>query len=667
MDRLSIESKLQESGLDWLAEQFAGLTTELPTILPSAWAEEKRYLSAVTSSMPGLYSYDVTPYLKEIIDCLSPYSSVHYVDFMKGVQIGGTSGVEENYIGYVIEHIKNMAVMYMTADAQLAKLRIEQFILPMIEDSGLSHLIRSNDTSNARKTGRTHKLVEWMGGGFLLPIGAQNPNRMRSVPIPILLIDECDAMKDNVGKNGDPITLAEARTSTFPTRKVMTVSTPLVAGHSKIHQRFLQGDQSKFYVPCPKCGAMQELRWSGVTDDGVVFGITWGYDDDGALDETSVRYVCKECSHEMRNEDKSSMLRKGVWTPTAKPLSKDRRSFHISALYSPPGMFSWADCVKVWLEAWDTTANKVKDVDKLQVFYNNILGVPFEVLGQKLTLAAVSSHRRREYARAMVPNTFARQYAGGEIHILTCAVDIQEKFMSVTVYGWTRNRAAFCIDNFRIKSDSDLGCSDIHDSSWGELQEFIEGQVYKSDDGKSYPIELTLIDSGYTASTVYEFVYRFRMQEHLVYPVKGEWAGVHSIGKKEWAPLNTNVGLPGYLIRTDYYKDRWGSKLRADWDRETVQTPWTYNVYFDITEKELKELTAETKVEIIDEKTGKSRGHQWKRASSQVRNEMWDTLCYNTAALEIFASNWCTANNIEVLSWDLFFSGTEGAFWYDGN
>jgi phage terminase large subunit GpA-like protein len=47
-------------------------------------------LSQRASSEPGRWRTERTPYLREIMDCLSPASPVQRVALMKGAQIGGT-------------------------------------------------------------------------------------------------------------------------------------------------------------------------------------------------------------------------------------------------------------------------------------------------------------------------------------------------------------------------------------------------------------------------------------------------------------------------------------------------------------------------------------------------------------------------------------------------
>src|SRR5690606_15455120 len=131
--------------------------------------------------MPGYYRFEATPYLREIVDCLSVDSPIREVSLMKGVQIGATVGILENAIGYCIDFVRTAPVMLVTADAELAQLRLGSYIIPMLQSSELDHLIKSSDERNNRKTGRTDKKIEWVGGGFLVPFGAQNANKLRSI------------------------------------------------------------------------------------------------------------------------------------------------------------------------------------------------------------------------------------------------------------------------------------------------------------------------------------------------------------------------------------------------------------------------------------------------------------------------------------------------------
>ncbi|WCR54391.1 MAG: hypothetical protein PG981_001413 [Wolbachia endosymbiont of Ctenocephalides orientis wCori] len=60
---------------------YAGLKPD-PLLKVSEWANEYRVLSQTASSKPGRWRTDRTPYLKEIMDSLSPSSKIEKVVFI---------------------------------------------------------------------------------------------------------------------------------------------------------------------------------------------------------------------------------------------------------------------------------------------------------------------------------------------------------------------------------------------------------------------------------------------------------------------------------------------------------------------------------------------------------------------------------------------------------
>lgn len=639
--------------LSFLRRRLATLTTETHELLPSEWSEKKRYLPASSSSMPGYYRFDVSPYMREIIDCMSPESQVRHVTIMKGVQIGATT-LLENTIGYYIDQVKTAPMMLVTADAELAKLRIESFVVPMLKHSGLDHLVKSQDEQNPRKTGRTDKKYEWEGGGFLVPLGAVNANKLRSIPIQVLLRDEIDGWADNVGKDGDPVKLSADRTASYEaSRKIFDCSTPLIKGQSKISRLFEAGDQRYYHVRCLHCEHPQVLRWRRTDKEtGVVTGIVWESDDDGRLVEGSVRYLCERCGHPHHNNEKTKLFAESnaEWVATAAPETPHHRSYHLSALYSPVGMQTWDACVQKWLEAWDEPNNRARDNNQLQVFYNNVLGEPFEIRGTKLRFEVVSAHRRHAYRYGEVPNRWLLEACGSPVLIATCAVDVHIDNLAVAVIGWCRGRRAVLLNYWRFEGDTERI---DNPKTWGRLREVIEAQEYVADNGTRYRVQLTLVDCGYLTDTVYRFCERY---ESGVFPVRGRESPPRNAPIKEFWKYTTEGGMLAWAASVDMYKDRWSAALRRSWDGQSQQPEGYFNAPIDATDEQLKELTVETRREKIDKSTNRRLGFEWHRPSG-ANNELWDLLIYNNVALDIIAYDVCLQQmQLESIDWDVFWS-----------
>ena len=536
----------------------------------------------------------------------------------------------------------------------------------MLQHSDLEHLIESDDETNTRKTGKTDKRMSWQGGGYLVPFGAQNANKLRSLSIQCLLCDEDDGWPLTVGRDGDPHALVKGRTSAYEqSRKILNGSTPTIKGISKIEPLFLRGDQRYYYVNCLECGHSQRLRWRRVDKKtGVVSGMVWDLDDAGLLVSGSVKYLCEHCGHAHSNDDKTRLLdpdNGAEWRPTAKPVAPHVRSYHLSALYSPVGMATWEEGVRAWLEAWDPINNRIKDNDKLQVFYNNWLGETFEIKGDKLTFEQISPHRRNGLLRGRINNNFAIENMGSKILFVCCVVDVQRDWLAVGVFGFTRGGRSMLVDYHKWEGD----CTDAKDAdTWEKLHDFIEVQEYKANDGQRYRIAITAIDSGYLADHVYGFCAEYTSG---VIAIKGRDGEAKNSHMKHFAEMkNMTNGVQAYTISVDAYKDRLYSALKHDWPGNRMQPERHFNAPIDITDDELKELTVETKRKKINKQTGKLEGFYWHRPSHS-RNELWDLMVYAYFVLDLLAHNICPPdekNGEYLVNWDDFYDmcESEGLF-----
>lgn len=652
------DPKFFSASATWAADEIDEMTDTVRSVTPSDYAEEIRYLPASVTPFPGPFDYSINPFMREIVDCFDVNSPVREVSLMKGVQVTYTVTLE-NGILYVVGQVKNAPAMLVTADAELAQLRLETYILPMLNLSGLGGKIQSSDEDNPRKTGKTKKQISWEGGGFLLPYGANNANKMRQSSIRFMLKDELDGWPQVVGRDGDPDKLTDDRCAAYwEQRKIFRGSTPLTAP-SKIYMQYKRGDQRKYMVRCISCGFPQELIWQEVNKEtGQAYGMHWETDG-GILVPESVRYLCKNCGHPHQEHDKKKLFAEeegAHWKPTAKPVEPGIRSYHLPAMYSPVGMQPWSKSVVSWLEAWDTEANKVKDVGKLQVFYNNVLGIPFEVMGSKIRFTAVSAHRRAVYRLGQVPNLYAARYSGSKILFLLCLVDVHKSNLAVSVIGFTRDAQCYVVNYWRFERAKDSeDCTELGHPVWGQLREVIEEKRYTADDGTEYRIALTFIDAGYANDTVTSFC-----SEYVggVYAILGRDRPAKSQSIKEFAEFKTQAGAVGYRITVDHYKDRLAPVLRREWSEDAgLQRPYHFNAPVDITDKQLKELTKETRRE---KRNDKGEVHyEWHRPGN-APNELWDLLVYAHAGVEIFAHTITIKEfELETIDWPQFWDFVE--------
>ena len=114
---------------------------------------------------------------------------------------------------------------------------------------------RSKDSSNT-------VLSKQFPGGNINIVGSNSAAGLASRPIRILLCDEVDRYEASAGTEGDPISLATKRTTTFWNRKIFITSTPTIKGISRIEKAFEDSDQRHYHVPCPHCTEYQTVSYT---------------------------------------------------------------------------------------------------------------------------------------------------------------------------------------------------------------------------------------------------------------------------------------------------------------------------------------------------------------------------------------------------------------------
>lgn len=561
----------------------AGLKPD-PLLNISEWADKYRVLSQKASAEPGKWRTSRTPYLKEIMDCLSPYSGIERVVFMKGAQIGGTE-VGNNFLGYIV-HLSPGPVMLVmpTVDGakRTSKTRIDPMFAAIPELKGVISDRRSKDASNTT-------LMKEFQGGVLVLTGANSAIGLRSMPVRYIFLDEIDAYKGDVEGEGDPVNLAIKRTSTFNRRKIFMVSTPTIQSVSRIEYEYEQSDQRHYMVPCPYCNKRQSLKWKQ---------IHWENNDP----QTAV-YICEHCGGIIEEHLKTWMLENGVWKKS-NPSSKIA-GFHLSSLYSPVGWFSWADAVKQFLDA------KNKD-NLLKVWVNTVLGETWLEKGEAPEWQILFD-KREDYQQELVPS-------GGLF--LTAGADVQKDRIECEVVAWGRNRESWSVGYFIINGDT------AREDVWNELTDFSQ-RYFEHSSGAMLPISRFAIDSGFATQQVYNWVRKQPL--NFAMAVKGTDSGVTPLGLPTKVDLNINGkklrrGAKVWTVGTSILKSELYQFLRLT-QNENESFPAGYCHFPKYDSEYFKQLTAEQLV------TKVVRGYQkreWQK--TRERNEALDCRVYARAA-----------------------------------
>ena len=120
-----------------------------------------------------------------------------------------------------------------------------------------------------RKTADTAMYKEFSGGVRWLISSYNSLGDMKSNTFQLICADEWDEAKEEIGGQGDIAGILEGRTMATRMFKMLFVSTPSMMDSSRIYKAFIEGDQRRFFVPCPICGEHQVLTLkSGNIDYG---------------------------------------------------------------------------------------------------------------------------------------------------------------------------------------------------------------------------------------------------------------------------------------------------------------------------------------------------------------------------------------------------------------
>jgi phage terminase large subunit GpA-like protein len=556
----------------------------------SQWADKYRTLSQRASAEPGPWRTDRTPYLREIMDCLSPSSPIERTVFMAGAQIGKTES-GNNWIGYVI-HQAPGPMMAVQPTVEMAKRNSKQRVDPLIEESEvLRNLVRE---PRSRDSGNT-VLSKEFPGGVLVMTGANSAVGLRSMAARYLFLDEVDAYPGDVEGEGDPVNLALARTRTFSRRKVLMVSTPKITGMSRIEAAYEESDQRKFWVPCPTCREYQvlkfpQLRWPKGKPELAV-------------------YVCEHCHQEIQNHQKQWLLARGQWRAGA--VGDGRTAgFHLSSMYSPVGWLAWGDAAKQFEQAQ-------KNSSLLQVFVNTVLGETWTQLGEAPDWQKLYD-RREEYKTGVVPR-------GGLF--LTAGADVQKDRIEVEVVAWGRGKESWSVDYRVLEGDTS------RPQVWEKLTAILN-ETFTSASGLEVPITQLAVDSGFAATEVYQWA---RRQGGRVVVIKGDSRAPALLGPAapvEVGPLGKRIkrGVRVWPVNSGMAKEELYRWLRLDRPTDEdldkgASFPPGYCHFPRYSDEYFKQITAE---QLVTKIVKGYRRHQWQKM--RERNEALDCRVYARAA-----------------------------------
>lgn len=545
----------------------------------SEWSDNNRVLSSEGSAEAGQWNTSRAEYQRGMMDAVNE-PGVKVIAIETSSQVGKTE-LLNNVLGYFMEN-QPSPILVIQPTLDMAETWSNDRLSPMIRDTPCLSKIFSSVRKASNKV--RHKQFP---GGHVTTLGANAPSGLASRPIRILLADEVDRYPLSAGEEGDPITLAMARLKTFWNSIAILTSTP-TNENSRIHKAYLEGDQRRFFCPCPHCEQKQIIEWKNIQIPK--------NDDTGEYDFQDVYLVCENgCVIDKKYQ--AWMVKHGEWIATTESKRKGTISFHINELYSP--WVTWEETAR------DFIAKKREGRESLRTFINTSLGEIFRDGGDGATTTLEQlMERRQNYG---VPD--------GTL-FLTAAVDNQKDRQEVLVQAWMEGQQRFDVEHHTI-----WGNPVKDERVWDDLDEYLTRTF------EGHRITCAVIDEG-GVEGVTDATYNFCKPRsgRRIFPVKGS--------SKYYAPAVSPPRQVGkqrvmhYELGTDTIKD-W---VLLNWIGETDPQILNFNHWAD--EEFFRQLMAEER-QLIN-KNGIIT-YKWKPI--RQRNEILDLYVMNTAAYHILNPN----------------------------
>lgn len=559
------------------------------------WAD-KHYVLPAGDANAGRWR--TIPYQRGPMDAITD-PSIERVTWMKSSRVGYTRALL-CAMGYFIEHDPCPILVVQPALDDAIK-HSKEDVAPMLRDVPI---LRGLVAEPKAKDGHNTLLDKEFRGGSLSLVGANSPRGFRRTSRRVVLFDEVDGYPASAGSEGDPIELGIRRSEYYWNRKIIMGSTPTLSGHSKIEELFWEGDQRRYYVPCPECGEFQVLYFENMR---------W---PDGR--PTEAYFVCTVNGCVIEHRHKRDMVEAGEWR-AEKPehFTEENRhaSFHIWAAYSYSPNATWGQLAVEWLKA-----NRGNH-ETLKTYVNTVRGETYKQPSEAPAWEPLMQ-RREVYSPGTVP--FGPLF-------LVAGVDVQKDRLVYEVVGYGRGKSSWSIDYGILPGDT----SDLAGGPWPQLDALL-ARSFPHAGGAELPIRILAVDSGYNTQTVYGWARKHPINR--VIAIKGQEAGGVLIGTPSPVEVNDRGRklkrgykvwpVCGAIAKTELY-----GFLRLELPTDNTPPPPGFCHFPQYDEKYFMELTAE---QLVPRRT--ARGYvrlEWSLIPNR-ENHALDCRVYARAAAAVF-------------------------------
>lgn len=553
-----------------------------PRLSISEWAEQNRVLSSEEAAAPGRWQNAVVPYAVEIMNAISD-TTVREVVMMTSAQAAKTN-ILLNVVGYHI-HLDPCPLMIVQPTIELGESFGSKRLTPMLRDTPC--LQGKVPDEKSRQPGNTIR-EKIFPGGYITVAGANSAPSLKGRPIRIILFDEVDEAPENLAGQGDPVKLAQIRSTGFPNKKMVLASTPTIKGHSRIETAYTNSSREHWTHRCPSCGEWSAFSWRRLVFENLMM-------------------TCPFCgSLHTRREWLNGG---GRWI--ADNPESDVRGFHVTAMDAPT--LTWQELVNEWVEA--KRLSDGGNHSALITFINTRLAETWALPGEVIETHALEN--KREVYNAEVPDG---------VCVITMGVDVQTNRLAYGVWGWGLGFENWLLEYGELWGDPRQG------EVWNRLDELL-ARAWRYTSGGSLKISRTAVDSGDGNMSLLIYTYCKARETRGVYAVKGQNGDKIPMTRRGKSKYSNNL----IMVGVDGIKADLTSWLKAGKPgdglahfpigKEGESVRGCDSVFFDM-------LTAEKRVFVQNKKGYGS--YSWEKV--RARNEALDVYVYARAALRLISN-----------------------------
>ena len=358
-----------------------------------------------------------------------------------------------------------------SSEDDIKKFRVGKF-MPVVEASPvLSKLVTTKSDKSAANNA---KQTELRNGTFVYWLNMNSPKDLRGITCSMVLLDEVSNL--TTGEQGNPIKMAEARTTTFGDDALVVVASTPLFRNDLINSEFNLSDKRYWFVT-HDCGHEYKFEW-----DQVKFQFKQLENGRGIPDASTTRLICPNCEQEIDEHKRHQMVDNGRWIATNPNGEKGVVGYQCSRMISPLNTIE--EMVSRYADALYSF--------NLQTFYNNDLGEVYEDEYQKeVDVIALEQHKSDKFHIKAIPDS--------ALAIIT-ATDAQLDRLETTVIAFDEKNV-WVLGHEIIRAHD---CTKDESPAWNELEKFCK-QQFSTVSGRPIPTLGCFVDSGNATQTVYRF------------------------------------------------------------------------------------------------------------------------------------------------------------------